>query len=419
MATQLFLLSAKSDSHRGDNTARLAGGTGGWDPLALGTARGGGVVGSANTATVTGPTSGIEIDTTSSKAEWISPPLAADVTISGAVTCNVWAAENNMSANVAINFVVDKIDGADESIVEVVRSARTTEVAVTTRAVNNFTATPAAGVAFKRGDRIRVRIYGDDAGTMATGFTFNIGYNGTTAAADGDSYVTFTETFSFETAPSGSVLYLTDTASDINPGSIVSKEAWTSRGSGSVNAIRNTLTGWFTISQITSTGGGTLIEWYSKPLTAFTLGGICQFNIRALESNLAANASLAATVAVVNNDGSGAVQIGRAHIPGTLAGQLGEITGSDAAYVVNVGTDDVALTDGQRLRFRIYIDDCADVPLVTGHTVTVTYSGTSAAAAGDTYVTLPQSVSEFTAGDTSLIAGLFDRRTPRRRIIYR
>ena len=33
---------------------------------------------------------------------------------------------------------------------------------------------------------------------MATGFTFNASWNGTSAAADGDTYVTFTEDFSFD-----------------------------------------------------------------------------------------------------------------------------------------------------------------------------------------------------------------------------
>ena len=47
-------------------------------------------------------------------------------------------------------------------------------------------------------------MFADDAGTMASGFTFSARFNGTTAAADGDTYVTFTETFSFESAPSGS-----------------------------------------------------------------------------------------------------------------------------------------------------------------------------------------------------------------------
>ena len=160
------------------------------------------------------------------------------MTISGTITGNIWAAENNMSANVAINVIVDMIRANatatrnSNTMVQIAKSTFGTEMAVTTRAANNFTVTPTS-TRVNRGDRLRVRVFGDDAGTMATGFTFNASYNGTSAAADGDSYVTFTENFTFESAPAGSVLYLTDTASDVSTATI-DREAWTSRGGGVV-----------------------------------------------------------------------------------------------------------------------------------------------------------------------------------------
>jgi hypothetical protein len=409
MATQVFLVSTTADTHLGTNNTNLAGAAVEWAPFATSTSRGAGVV-TQTTNTVAGTTLGIEVDDlTATRLEWLTPPLAGDVTISGAITGNIWASENNMSANVAINFVVDVIDSATGTITEIVKSARTTEVAVTTRAVNNFTATPAAGVACKRGDRLRVRIFGDDAGTMASGFTFSVGYSGTSAAADGDTYVSFTETFSFESAPAGTVVYLTDTASDANPGASVEKEAWTSRGSGSVNAITNTAAGWTSPIQVTNTAGGTVIEWYTKQLAAFTLGGICRFNIRALESNATANASVKAEVAVTASDGTSPTVLGVACI--AAGSTFGEITTSDVAYTADVGVADTAVSDQQRLRLRIYVDDLSWAALATGHTVTVTYSGTSAAAAGDTYVTLPQSISEFVGGAAEVIPILVTART--------
>jgi hypothetical protein len=414
MATQLFLRSTAAgefaSTHRGDNTAKLNGVASGWQPIALVTTRGAGTT-NPQAGTVAGPTSGLEIASTAA-LEWITDPLDADVTISGAVTGNIWASENNMGANVAINFVVDVIDSATGTITEIVKSARTTEVAVTTRAVNNFTATPASGVACKRGDRLRVRIFGDDAGTMASGFTFNIGVGGATGGADGDTYVSFTETFSFEAAPSGSVLYLTDTASDVNPGGSVEKEAWTSRGSGSTNAITNTAAGWTSPIQVTNTAGGTVIEWYTKALAAFTLEGLCRFNIRALESNAAANASLAAEVAVTASDGSSPTVLGISRTMGASGFGFGELATTDSVETIDVGVDTTSITEQQRLRFRIYVDDVSFAPLVTGHTVTVTYNGTSAAAAGDTYVTLPQSISEFVAAAPSLAPPPFRQTSP-------
>lgn len=397
MATRMFLIDrafdADADTHLGTNNAPLAGGTSGWDTNLLSTTRGASI-GSPTTSTVAGPTNGIEVAISGTPLEFISPPLAADVTISGAITGNIWAFENSMSANVAINFVVEKIDSATGTLTEIVKSARGTELGTSNAAVN-FTATPGSGVACKRGDRLRVRIFGDDAGTMASGFTFSSSFGGTTDGGTGDTYVEFTETFSLEAVPSGTVVYLTDTASDVNPGAAVEKEAWTGRGSGSVDSITNTANGWTAPIQVTNTAGGTVIEWYTKQLAAFTLGGICRFNIRARESNAAATASVKAEVAVTGSDGSSPTVVGVACIAGP---SFGEVATSDTAYTADVGVDDTAVTDQQRLRLRVYVDDTARAALVTGHTVTITYNGTSAAAAGDTYVTLPQSISEFVAG---------------------
>lgn len=404
MATTLFFRRAATggvaDAHLGTNNPKLDTTTSGWRPAALATTRGAGVTPYSSTP-VAGPTLGVEIGPLSLAfpIEWLSPPLSADVTISGTITANIWAAETDMNGNVAINVQIDRVSRVDGTITSVVKSTRITEVAVTTRAVNNFTTGMTSGaytgVAFARGDRIRIRIFGDDAGTMGAAGSFNAGVDGTTGAADGDSFVTFTETFAFESAPAGSVLYLTDVASDVNPGAAIEKEAWTSRGSGSTSSVTNTSAGWVAPIQTTATAGGTAIEWYTRGLTAFTLGGNCVFNVRASEA-AATGVSIRAEVAVTANDGSSATVLGSICIdlsnPFSTGGNLST---TEAAYTVNVGVDDTSVTNGQRLRFRIYADDTADIAMTAAKTATVTYSGTSAAAAGDTYVTLPQSVTEF------------------------
>ena len=73
-----------------------------------------------------------------------------------------------MSDNMAVNAAIYKVDGVTQAVTQIAKSARVTELAVTTSAVNNFTVTPTS-TAFKRGDRIWVRIFFDDAGTMAAG----------------------------------------------------------------------------------------------------------------------------------------------------------------------------------------------------------------------------------------------------------
>jgi len=401
MATQLFLRKTITAAtvHLGTNNATLSGVTRGWEAKQLLTTRGSGVE-ALSTRTVTGPTNGVEVSpgTNDRQYEWITEPVSADVTISGAVTGNIWASESNMSANVAINFVVDVIRATDNAIVQIVKSARVTEVAITTRAVNNFTATPGAGVTVNRGDRIRVRIFGDDAGTMASGFTFNVGVDGTSAAADGDTYITFTETFGFESDPSGTTLYLTDTASDVATAS-VDREAWTSRGGGVVDDVTNTATGWTAPIQTTDTAGGTVVDWFTKQLEAFTLTGKAQLNLRAKCSNLASDASMKAEIARVDSDGTNPTVYASWCISPVVSDNIfAALSTTEAAYTVWLSGDSLAFTDGQRIRVRLYVDDMSIDPLVTGHTVTTYYNGTSGGASGDTFLILEQTVTEFVGG---------------------
>ena len=243
MATRMFLLSANGDSHLGYGYPNLLGTATGMQPQKMLTTRGGGVVAGQSTSTVTGPTAGIIMNGTFSfGVDWMSLPVAADITISGTITANIWCAENNMSANAAINVWILIARANDDgsgynTLQEIVKSTFATEMAVTTRAVNNFTTGMTSGSytarTINRGDRIIIRPFMDDAGTMATGFTTNMSYNGATAAADGDSWVEFTENITFETTdpPTGSTVYFTNTASDVST-SAVDRRAWTSRGAG-------------------------------------------------------------------------------------------------------------------------------------------------------------------------------------------
>lgn len=415
MATKLFLRgdsalasTDKADTHRGTNSAGLDGNAKTWRPVYLSTSAGASVkTGIENT--VAGPTNGIEIANAAAapKLEFISPPVSADVTISGTITANIWASEVNMADNVAINVAIDIIRAASitsgaNDIVNIVNSTRTTEVAQTTRAVNNFTTGMTsgayAGQTVNRGDRLRIRVFGDDAGTMGAGGSFTVSWNGGTGGADGDTFVSFTENFSFESAPSGSTIYLTDTVSDVSTASI-DREAWTSRGGGVVNDVTNTTAGWTAPIQITDTAGGTVVDWFTKQLTAFTLGGMAQANIRALESAANTFTSLKLEISRVDSDGTNpTIWAFWCSSPKDSAAGDAELATSERAETVWCSGDDLAVSDGQRLRIRLHIDDLPDAAMVTGRTATVFYNGTSAAASGDSYVILPQTVTEFVAG---------------------
>jgi hypothetical protein len=596
MATKLFLKDAVADTHLGTDNLNLLSAAVGWTSKALSTTQGSSVVASDNVATVAGATAGIAI-TKTSPVEWISPPVSADVTISGTITGNVWASETNMSANVSICMVVEVIRANatatrnSNTIVEIGRRAPGTEIAVTTRAVNNFTITPTSTVV-NRGDRLRVRLFGDDVTggvNMASTYTFNASWDGG-AAADGDTHITFTENFSFESAPAGSQLFLTNeqsglsaapalisdfTGADENPlseggnwanlnssgsplqrisnavagsaaadchsywtpanfgpdleayatlpnvvgnvgivarvqgeggagtwdgyrvravggsntaqssvvtnatvtvlisvaqtwsandkigmrvegstiqmwrqaagsgdwnlmatavdttyssagkiglncgsttvriddfyaatdSNLFTQKAWTSRGAGVVSYLSDTDTGW-TAPLYTH-------DWYTPELEAFTLTGMAQANIRALESSASANASLRCELARVDSDGTNPT-VWASWCCAPTGTDNGELTTSEVARTINVSGDDLAFTDGQRLRIRLYNEDISSAAMGNAFNVQRFFNGTSGGASGDSYITLPQSVSEYvTATAGSALQTMRPRRAQR------
>lgn len=217
------------------------------------------------------------------------------------------------------------------------------------------------------------------------------------------SWATSNQALAVRLAFSISTYYLTSTAETINPGAATELKALTTPGGSSVTRDTSTITGPAAPIQIGSNTSGS-IEWYTPPLQAFTLGGKAKFNIRALESAIAANASLKAEIAIVANDGTTPVVWGLASIEAlTTNGSAGELGTTDAAYEAWVSGDDTAVTLNQRLRFRIFVDDCGDAPLASGSTVTTSYNGSTAGAAGDTFVMLPALVTEVVTSVPSLV----------------
>jgi len=107
---------------------------------------------------------------------------------------------------------------------------------------------------------------------------------------------------------------------------------------------------------------------------------------------------LRAEIAVCAADGSGATVWGatthQSPFPSNSTTE-GEIATSETAYVVRVAGDDTAVTNGQRLRLRVYIDDITNSPMVTAFTATLFYDGTSGGASGDSFIILPQTVTEY------------------------
>jgi hypothetical protein len=122
---------------------------------------------------------------------WFTPPLLG-VTISGSVTVNGWGLESNLSANTTLGCEVDRVNNAGTFISTIKFSAGAAEWGTSTSALN--VAGVPTSTTLVNGDRLQVTLFVSNFGTMATGFTATNSYGGPTAAADGDTFVTFTET---------------------------------------------------------------------------------------------------------------------------------------------------------------------------------------------------------------------------------
>jgi hypothetical protein len=325
---------------------------------------------------------------------WISDPLSADFTISGTVTFNFWMLENNMSANVGAKGVVKRVAASTGALSTIVSSAKGTELGFSgSTTVQNWTAAPSS-TPMTKGDRIWIEVRYTDVGTMATGFSCRVDYD-TAAGTAGDSWVQFTENLTFATAAaSGTVIYPTDAASDIST-SDDDRLADFARGSGSV--IASVVTGNGPISPIQLQRSGTNVRWYTPQLSTTTLQGPIALNLRAYSSSAGVNSSVA--VKVIKRTAGGTetdLAYGLLCWGGTLAATDTTVNaGAGDGFIL--GCADTRLADGDRLGILVYTDDACTNNCSTA-TTRLSYSGTSASAAGDTWLQFNSTLTEFTGG---------------------
>lgn len=392
MATQVFFRSDSAGGQYADvwlayqKTLKSGSASAFSSALALTTGRGNGVV-SRTTNTIAGPTNGIEAGTSGGLHEWLSAPIDADVTISGTITINLWANESSMSANATIGCKIERVNSQGAIVSTIYDGTFGTEL-TTSSAAKQWTPTPTSTNMLK-GDRFRVTVYYDDASgvTMAATYNCTFSCNGSSAGNDGDSYITFNETFGFLTTdPTGSTLYLTDTAGPA-VGSQIEKALSTSRGAGLASIAVTTQVGWVDPVQWTDSGGGTAVEWYSKRLITFTLDGLVYVKLDARENNTVAQAGLRAELAICDSDGSNAVVWGAANFPD-------ELPTSALFSIWRLSGDATTVNTNQRLRLRIFIDDLMGWAQTSSWTCTLRYGATVPGNDGDSYITLPQTITE-------------------------
>lgn len=229
MATQFFMRDAAATISRGTNSNNGAASAVWWRAKLLSTTAGtGGVYDSV--ATVASSTNVLEIkDGDGVTLEWISPPLAAGVTISGTVDCELFIHESNMSANAGAVFQFYKLAATDLTLTQICSIADSGEMLNDTPVSNNsesFSGTPTS-TALAKGDRLLVRIGCRNVGTMAGGYQVNFQYDGG-SASDYYSWVRVNENLTFQTSdPSTQTLRLTETASSVSTADVDYK-IWTS-----------------------------------------------------------------------------------------------------------------------------------------------------------------------------------------------
>jgi hypothetical protein len=263
----------------------------------------------------------------------------------------------------------------------------------TSLAAQNWTLTPTS-TAFKKGDRIRFRMAINAAGgAFATGFDYSYASGAASAGVTGDSYVQFTETFSFQTVsgtPAGTTVYMTESAASgsINPGSANELEMWTSRGA----VLQSKSTAWSTGTVVQLATGGSALEWYTRPLTAFTLTSVCKLLFTF--DNYAGLCSARAELAVVNNDGTGAVVWATTGISALDSGYYPP--SSTTKCVFWLAGQATSVTSGQRLRLRVSLAEC-DKIFGASSTYNWSYANPTGGSQGDCFLITGDAISEAAA----------------------
>lgn len=142
----------------------------------------------AVTNTAAGPSSGIQVTRTAggTALAWLTDPLNGLALTAATWTLHAWAKESNAAANAALRWQVLRWTVAEGSTV--LDDNQGTELGLTT-ADSNLTSGAATAITLTDGDRLVIKVLVDDAGTLATGYTVTLAYNGQHPRAEGDSYL--------------------------------------------------------------------------------------------------------------------------------------------------------------------------------------------------------------------------------------
>lgn len=142
----------------------------------------------------------IVTDNAGRKTAWFSPPLSSGVTISGTITPNIWGFESANQCNCGFRYEVLRWSAAEGGIVSSLGISADSGASEwgTSASVRTSPTLAPASTDFSSSDRIVIIMYNDDGNgiTQANNRSWTLRIDGPTGA-DGDTYLSFTETLSF------------------------------------------------------------------------------------------------------------------------------------------------------------------------------------------------------------------------------
>ncbi len=148
-----------------------------------------------STTTTTGSGTSIQAtDTAGGTAlKWITPPFLTAKTLVTQVFCNIWAKETSVAANCTVSIQLFPYSAASEGSVFLTDTAYTTEL-TTSFLAQRYTTVAATSQAFAAGDRLVIKLYIINVGTMGavTGGAL-IDYDSPNENTDGDTYIDIQE----------------------------------------------------------------------------------------------------------------------------------------------------------------------------------------------------------------------------------
>lgn len=154
----------------------------------------------ALTASITGTTaSGTRIQCTDtsggSNIAWITKPFLADVALSATpMFLNIWGGESNAAANANVYVELQEYaSGAEGAQGGIAGHAPNAELTTTTATRNAYVTTALTATTIDAGNRLVIKLFVANTGTMAPGYAVTIDYDGPTEGADGDTFIEVNE----------------------------------------------------------------------------------------------------------------------------------------------------------------------------------------------------------------------------------